>query len=155
MKRPVDWSSDLACLVGYSPYSYTHSCPSPYLFPPLGSIPPRVPTWAGLLRTCRSCIPYRKCLDGNPLQAPLIQPSLRLTPWPELVGQTQTTTKDNTEARGLTNGRVRISLQLLWLCLHILETEGFCNLQKRREFLMWCFFFFLFSIWPKIDEIKS
>ena len=37
------------------------------------------------------------------------------------------------EGPGLTNERVRISLQLPWLCLHILDTGVFCNLRTREK----------------------
>lgn len=89
----------------------------------------------------------RKCQDSNRLHTLLINQGCSLIPWPGLACQTQTTARDYTKAQGLTNARVRISLQLPWLCLHILERRGFCNLQKRRDSLM--------CLWPKTDGVKS
>lgn len=109
------------------------------------------PGWAGLLRMCRSCIPYRKCLDGNPLHPLLIQPSLPLIPWPELAGQTQTTTaKDNTKAQGLTKGRV----PSVTMALFTYSRDGRV-LQSSEEKGIFDVVFFFFLIWPKIDGVKS
>lgn len=101
-----------------------------------------------LLRMCRDpCFHNRKCQHLNQLHVLLIHQACHLIPWPELACQTQTTAEDNTKAQALTNERVGISLQLPWLCLHILETGGFCNLRMRRESLM--------CLWPKIGGLKS
>lgn len=122
------------------------SLPAPGLYP---SAVARYPGWAGLLRMCRSCIPCRKCLEGNPLHVLLIQASLALIPWPELAGQTQTTAKDNTKAHGLTKGRV----PSVTMSLFTHSRDGRVLQSSEENGIFYVFLFF--SIWPKIDGVKS
>lgn len=150
MKSSAEWGSDLACwclVQDFLPYSHT-------------DLPSRLSlvhhaAWVPRLGWPSAHVQRPVAHTGNAETAAVPRapdpPSLPLIPWPELACQTQTTTaKDNTKAQGLTKGRVRISLQLPWLCLRILRREGFAIFRIQGN--LWCFFFFFLSFGQKLRD---
>lgn len=134
MKRPAPLTFCSGLLMpcsGISPHTCTRSCPPSHLFPPAQDSPGPLFLGCSWVRRPGQTTAHvqepashnRKCRDLNLLHMLLIRQACHLIPWPKLACQTQTTTaKSDTKAQGFTKGRVRISLQLPWLCLRILET---------------------------------
>lgn len=156
MKRPVEWSSDLACLVGYSPYSYTHSCPSPYLFPLLGSIPPRVPMlgWPSAHVQVLHPIQEMPRRQSTPGALDTTKPALNPLIW--ACGPNSNNNKrqhrgpriDQQESQNFPS----VTMALF---THSRDGRVLQSSEEKGIFDVVFFFSFLFSIWPKIDEIKS